>query len=405
MIMNIIKKLSFAAGFAALSMTMSAQPSQQAPHPLEHAFDNQFVRMEITIPQVNALNVYKADLHIHTIYSDGEVTPDMRVLEAWYDGLDAIAITDHMEYRRIESEMFDYMDKYIREDLRKAGKTVNTNIMRQGPDEQGILVDFNVAYNSAAKKAKDFGLLVIRGVEVTRKHNGDYNAIFTTDNNALYDRDLAQTLRNARAQGAFIVHNHPDYDKNTANTLTEVANGLYQQGLIDGVEVANGRKTWSYLYSHAIAGGYTPMANSDAHEYIYWKYGRPTDYSIPRYRNMNLILASDLTADSLRDALKAGNSIAYSNNNLVGKPELLQALFTACVEFKIQRTSSTQHHVIVVNRSSLPYYFKVGNNDHILNSMGTLHMTLPKDQTTADVTVLNMWYGNGQNPCISVELK
>ena len=353
-------------------MTMAAQPSQQAPHPLEHAFDNQFVRTHITIPQVAGMNVYKADLHIHSIYSDGEVTPDMRVLEAWYDGLDAIAITDHMEYRRIEREMFDYMDKYIREDLRKAGKTVNTNIMRQGPDEQGILVDFNVAYNSASKKAKDLGLLVIRGVEVTRKHNGDYNAIFTTDNNALYDRDLAQTLRNARAQGAFIIHNHPDYDKDSANTLTDVANGLYQQGLIDGVEVANGRKTWSYLYSHAVAGGYTPMANSDAHEYIYWKYGRPTDYSIPRYRNMNLIFAKELTVDSLRKALKAGNNIAYSNNNLVGKSELLQALFTACVEFKIQRTDSSHYHINVVNHSSLPYFFKIRNSEHILNSMGSL---------------------------------
>lgn len=386
-------------------MTMAAQPSQQAPHPLEHAFDNQFVRTHITIPQVADMNVYKADLHIHSIYSDGEVTPDMRVLEAWYDGLDAIAITDHMEYRRIEREMFDYMDKYIREDLRKAGKTVNTNIMRQGPDEQGILVDFNVAYNSASKKAKDLGLLVIRGVEVTRKHNGDYNAIFTTDNNALYDRDLAQTLRNARAQGAFIIHNHPDYDKNSVNTLTDVANGLYQQGLIDGVEVANGRKTWSYLYSHAVAGGYTPMANSDAHEYIYWKYGRPTDYSIPRYRNMNLIFAKELTIDSLRKALKTGNNIAYSNNNLVGKSELLQALFTACVEFKIQRTDSSQYHINVVNHSSLPYFFKIRNSEHILNSMGSLYIKLPKDMKVADVTILNMWCGNDQHPSVSIKLK
>ena len=403
--MNILKKLSFAAGVAILSMTMAAQPSQQAPHPLEHAFDNQFVRTHITIPQVAGMNVYKADLHIHSIYSDGEVTPDMRVLEAWYDGLDAIAITDHMEYRRIEREMFDYMDKYIREDLRKAGKTVNTNIMRQGPDEQGILVDFNVAYNSASKKAKDLGLLVIRGVEVTRKHNGDYNAIFTTDNNALYDRDLAQTLRNARAQGAFIIHNHPDYDKDSANTLTDVANGLYQQGLIDGVEVANGRKTWSYLYSHAVAGGYTPMANSDAHEYIYWKYGRPTDYSIPRYRNMNLIFAKELTVDSLRKALKAGNNIAYSNNNLVGKSELLQALFTACVEFKIQRTDSSHYHINVVNHSSLPYFFKIRNSEHILNSMGSLYIKLPKDMKVADVTILNMWCGNDQHPSVSIKLK
>lgn len=403
--MNIFKKSFATVAIMSLATVAFAQPALQAPHPLESAFTDQNARTEIIIPQVNGKNVYKADLHIHTIYSDGDVTPDMRVLEAWYDGLDIIAITDHMEYRRIEREMFDYMGKYIREDLRKEGKTVNTNIMRQGPDEQGILVDFNVAYKSASRKARDYGLLVVRGVEVTRKHNGDYNAIFTTDNNALYDRDLAQTLRNARAQGAFIVHNHPDYDPNTANTLSSVANGLYEQGLIDAVEVANGRKTWSYLFSHAVAGGYTPMANSDAHEFIYWKYGRPCDHEIPRYRNMNLIFAENLTENDIREALKAGNSIAYSNNNLIGKEDLLKALFSASVEFKLQRTSSTQHHVTVLNRSSLPYYFKIGNADHILNANGSLHLTLAKDVNTFEVTVLNMWHGNDDHPAISVELK
>ena len=147
------------------------------------------------------------------------------------------------------------------------------------------------------------------------------------------------------------------------------------------------------------------MANSDAHEYIYWKYGCPGDHEIPRYRNMNLILAKSLTENDIRDALKAGNSIAYSNNNLVGKSELLKALFGASVEFKIQRTSSTQHHIIAANTSSLPYYFKIGNAEYILNANGTLHLTLPKDVQTVDVAVLNMWYGNDEHPVISVELK
>ena len=398
-------KQSFASiAMMTLAIAAFAQPALQAPHPLEHAFENHDARTEIILPQVNGMNLYKADLHIHTIYSDGDVTPDMRVLEAWHDGLDIIAITDHMEYRRIEREMLEYMDRYVREDLREKG-AVNTNIMRQGPDSLGVLVDFNVAYKSAARKAKDYGLMVVRGVEVTRKHNGDYNAIFTTDNNAVYDPSLEQTLRNARAQGAFIVHNHPDYDANTANHITQVANDLYDKGLIDGVEVANGRKTWQYLYTHAVSGGYTPMANSDAHEYIYWKYGRPWDYEIPRYRNMNLILAENLTEKDIREALKAGNSIAYSNNNLVARYDLLEALFKASVEFKIQRTSSTQHHIIVVNSSSLPYFFKIGNNEHVLNANGTLHLTLPKDVQTFDVNVLNMWYGNDEHPVISVELK
>lgn len=387
----------------ALSISAVAQPKPEVTNPLERPYETHEDRTEIIIPMVNGLNVYKTDFHMHTIYSDGEVTPSMRVVEAWYDGLDAIAITDHMEYRRIErDELFDYMNKYIRPEIREA---VNTNIMRQGPDEHGVLVDFNVAYKTAVQKASNYGLLVIRGVEITRKKKGDYNAIFTTDNNAIYSPSLEQTIRNARSQGAFIVHNHPDYDPKSPNYLTSTPNDLYAKGLIDGVEVANSRKIYWHLFNHAISGGYTPMANSDNHEFIYWKYGRPSDYDIPRYRNMNLILAKSLTANDLRDALRAGNTIAYSNNNLISKCELLKALFEASVEFKIQRTASTRHHVTVVNRSSLPYYFQIGNKEYILNAMGALHFNLPKDVENITVTVLNMWYGNNEHPTIDFELK
>ena len=49
-------------------------------------------RKEIVIPQINGYNVYKADLHTHSIYSDAQTTPEWRVTEAWYDGLDIIAM-------------------------------------------------------------------------------------------------------------------------------------------------------------------------------------------------------------------------------------------------------------------------------------------------------------------------
>ena len=110
--MKNFSKFFFAIASLAIATTASAQ------NVLEQPFARDTERTEIIIPKVNGLNVYKSDLHLHTIYSDGDVTPEMRVIEAWQDGLDIIAITDHMEYRRIEREMFKYMKDYIREDLR-----------------------------------------------------------------------------------------------------------------------------------------------------------------------------------------------------------------------------------------------------------------------------------------------
>ena len=57
-------------------------------------------RMEMRIPnQINGFITLKGDLHTHTYFSDGSVSPDMRVDEAWKTGLDVLAITDHIEYK------------------------------------------------------------------------------------------------------------------------------------------------------------------------------------------------------------------------------------------------------------------------------------------------------------------
>ena len=36
---------------------------------------------------------------MHSVFSDGSVWPDIRVEEAKKDGLDVIAITEHLEYQ------------------------------------------------------------------------------------------------------------------------------------------------------------------------------------------------------------------------------------------------------------------------------------------------------------------
>jgi len=55
-------------------------------------------RENIIIPDVGNYQVLKCDFHMHTVFSDGQVWPSVRNQEAWQEGLDAYAITDHIEY-------------------------------------------------------------------------------------------------------------------------------------------------------------------------------------------------------------------------------------------------------------------------------------------------------------------
>ena len=55
-------------------------------------------RKEFRIPDLTDYKTLKCDFHIHTVFSDGDVWPTVRLAEAWEEGLDAIAITDHLEY-------------------------------------------------------------------------------------------------------------------------------------------------------------------------------------------------------------------------------------------------------------------------------------------------------------------
>jgi histidinol phosphatase-like PHP family hydrolase len=51
------------------------------------------------VPDLPGYKTLKADFHLHTVFSDGEVWPTTRVAEAWRDGLDVIALTDHTDYQ------------------------------------------------------------------------------------------------------------------------------------------------------------------------------------------------------------------------------------------------------------------------------------------------------------------
>ena len=88
-----MKKLLFFCAALTATFTATGQhyyTDSANPDITRHSLRIAPQRVEFVLPEVGGYTVYKADLHTHSIYSDGDCTPEFRVREAWYDGLDEL---------------------------------------------------------------------------------------------------------------------------------------------------------------------------------------------------------------------------------------------------------------------------------------------------------------------------
>ena len=92
-------------------------------------------RHRLVVPAPTGFQVLTADLHLHSVFSDGEVWPTVHVREAWRDGLDVVSLTEHREYRPHARDL--------------SGGTLR-------------------AYELARPLAEQLGILLVPGVEITR---------------------------------------------------------------------------------------------------------------------------------------------------------------------------------------------------------------------------------------------
>ena len=370
------------------------------PEMMVHVNNPGKIRREIVIPQVNGYNVYKVDLHTHTIFSDGSALPDYRVKEAWCDGIDAIAITDHLEFRPHEGTFLSYLKPYFEKG--KAPKAKNHKISDTPPDEDGLLGDLNYSYKwRALKQSPDYGITVIRGTEISRNGTtiGHYNAIFTTDNNKIYDPDPIVAMRNAKKQGALVVHNHPGWRK-TGIDYTDVDKAAYSEGLIDGVEVMNHGEFYPGIIDRALEHDIFMMAASDIHSATAAEF-----YIAGTHRPMTLVLADENTEESLRVGLMARRTIAYANNTLCGEEQLLKDLFTASMSIKVIREEDAKGKVVLglTNNSSIPYLVSVkGRNPEYLGPFCTLMIKEKAGATSVKFEIMNMYCSKKSHPIVEM---
>ncbi len=364
---------------------------------LRHVAAETMQRAEIVLPQVNGYNVYKADLHIHTIFSDGQTSPEYRVREAYFDGLDVMAVTDHVEVRNYEGKMLSFLKGYVPEGT----KAINNRIHYKAGDARGIFADLNWSVELTKAAAVEYGITVIPGTEITRDPRiyGHYNALFTTDNNKIYDADPLVSLRNARKQGALIMHNHPGWRRKNLEYL-DFEKKAYGEKLIDGIEVMNGQEFYPKVIDRARDKSLFVSANTDIHSTTAMEYRLSG-----QYRNMTLILAKDKSLQSLREALEAHRTLAYAFGALAGEEQLLKDFFLASVKIeKICVNKKGAHVMRLTNMSSLPYRICMsGKNPLDIKPFSTIQVNVAKGETFV-FEVCNMWCGTSQHPKIDIKL-
>lgn len=309
------------------------------------------LRNEIFIPDVDGYKALKCDFHTHTIFSDGKVWPNIRVTEAWQDGLDALAITDHIEYR---------------------------------PNKEILKGDLNESYKIAKKAGDAMGFMVIKGVEITRsKPLGHINALFINDAMPMDVEDPLVAIDEALKQGAFIMWNHPGWPDDKS-TFYPVHEELIKAGKIHGLEVFNHIEYYPVTFDWAKKHNLAFMSNSDIHDPIHVTYGIANDI-----RPMTIVLAHERSVESIKEALFAKRSIAYFNGELAGKSEHLKGLLKASVKVHL----INEKHAQITNISDIPFKLTIGDNLYTIPARKSIMLPIPNQD---GFTVQNCHIGHGQ---------
>lgn len=264
-------------------------------------FSTAQTRKIISIPDIPGYHTLKGDFHMHTVFSDGTVWPTVRVEEAWREGLDVISITDHIEYR---------------------------------PHSKDIVADHNRPYEIARPLAEKFGIILIRGAEITRSMPpGHLNALFIQNANLLDREDVFDALKEARDQEAFILWNHPGWKAQQPDTTLwwDEHTRLLNAGMLHGIEVYNFQEYYPEAFDWAQEKKLTMFGNSDIHQ------PRAMDYEGDNSHGpLTLVFSKTETQKGVREALFARRTAVFFDNTLMGVSSLLEPLFFASI--KIDKT-------------------------------------------------------------------
>jgi len=287
-------------------------------------------RKIVNLPDLPGYITLKCDFHMHTVFSDGNVWPTIRVDEAWRDGLDAIAITDHLEYT---------------------------------PHENYIPTDHNAAYKIVEKYALEKNLILIRGTEITRNMPpGHFNALFIKDASMINKNSEWDCFKEVINQGGFLLWNHPGWKAQQPDGIPrmyDIHYKLIENGWLHGIEFFNYNEYYPLVMTFCKKYNLAVIGNSDIHDII------SEQYMAPEYTNrpMTLVFAKERSYDSLKEAMFAGRTLVYFRDYLAGKEEYAKPFFCQCISVgKVYHESEGNIYFDVTNRSDIPFYLENGTD-------------------------------------------
>jgi len=288
-------------------------------------------RKIVNLPDIPGYVTLKCDFHMHTVFSDGDVWPTVRVDEALRDGLDAIAITDHLEYT---------------------------------PKNDFVPVDMNAAWTIVEGYAREKNLIPVHGTEITRKMPpGHFNALFINDASLIAKDSVWDSFEAAAKQGAFIQWNHPGWKAQQPDGIPrmyEIHQRLIKNGWLHGIEFFNDNEYYPVVFTFCKQYNLALMGNSDIHGVISETYPEPTYTNRP----MTLVFAKEKSHDSLKEAMFAGRTIVYFRDMLVGKEEFTKPFFYQCISVeKPFYQNNKSIYFEVTNSSDIPFYLINGIPD------------------------------------------
>ncbi len=300
------------------------------------------VRQDIHVPDIMGYKTLKCDFHLHTVFSDGLVWPTVRVDEAWQEGLDAIAITDHIEYQ---------------------------------PHKEDVPTNHNRPYAIALPRAKERGVLLVKAAEFTRDTPpGHFNALFLDDVTPLDTKDLLEAMAAAHKQGAFIWWNHPGW-KPEHKGWFDFHTTIYEKKYLRGIEVVNGVSYYPEAHEWALGKNLTFLANTDLHG------PSPLDKTTSeKHRPMTFVFVKEKTIPAIKEALVAGRTAIWFEKKIMGRKEYLEALYRGAVRITdIQREPKVARFTIT-NDSDLALELQRAGK------LGPKEVTLPA-HTAARISV------------------